>query len=163
MKRTTLLRLLLALSCSICFAATCEDAVDLDSKSDDNGDDTTGNGNNTTEQESFDPNDPGGCNQEEPDYGTCTETEISDYVDCVESTCGDQYRTCLGENYMQGDFTGGKCQNMMECSVGCKCDDTTCQQQCGTKILEGGCMGCMTNMGNCAIPCIPSCMGIPGT
>lgn len=63
------------------------------------------------------------------------ECDTTAYVECSQTECAAGYKTCLGPKYESGDFSGGKCEALMQCVAKSadKCDnnctpDATCEQ-----------------------------------
>jgi hypothetical protein len=83
---------------------------------------------------------------------TCTGEQA--YMDCAMKACGTQYKTCFGNNYAKGDFTGGTCADFIACEMNCPCDATkaTCEGTCtaGLATATGAtCMTCLTTLSTC--------------
>ncbi len=89
----------------------------------------------------------GGCdNQENFDQENCE--GIDDYTECVTTDCDAQYKECLGENYMNGDFTGAPCEAMMTCASSA---DDACDNAC---VPDNACTSCLVKIATCAVNCI---------
>lgn len=82
-------------------------------------------------------------------------------VDCAETQCSDEYETCLGADYLDGDFTGGACADYMDCVVACDEDDCDCQEGCE---MSQACSSCFTTtLGNCvANSCLNEALACAG-
>jgi hypothetical protein len=82
---------------------------------------------------------------------------IDEYTTCVMEACEEEYETCLGPNYLQGDFSGGMCESLAECTETaadpCMCD------------ADSECVNCFVdNLVSCAMTCpLPNCGGGGGT
>lgn len=103
------------------------------------------------------PGTPDGCPPAEgdgtPDTGNCTEADIQNYVNCFMEKCDAQYEQCMGANYMDGDWTGGKCEEFQDCIDACACEDDPCQQNCAMK-MGLDCATCLGGLGVCSQPCL---------
>ncbi len=84
---------------------------------------------------------------------TCTGEAA--YQTCITNACGTQAKTCFGNNYASGDFSGSICADYMGCVMKCPCDSTatTCETSCSTQYLAttagAACMSCVTTLGYC--------------
>jgi hypothetical protein len=81
---------------------------------------------------------------------TCTGEQA--YNDCLTKACGAQAKTCFGNNYIKGDFTGGACSGLITCLMACPCDATgdACMAQCGmTYMTDATCASCTTTLQAC--------------
>jgi hypothetical protein len=76
----------------------------------------------------------------------CTGMEA--YTSCVQTMCDAQYRTCMGDNYRQGDFTGSPCEAFLTCTTNAP---DPCNADC---TQDAECQDCLTNVGQCATACI---------
>lgn len=80
------------------------------------------------------------------------EDPCPEYTECAQNMCDAEYKECLGAGYMDGNFAGGTCEEFMNCSAACACDDTACQQGCSEMHFAGDCQTCMgMTIGTCAL------------
>lgn len=82
---------------------------------------------------------------------------IDEYTTCVMEACEQEYETCLGPNYLQGDFSGGMCESLAECTETAS-DPCTCD-------ADSECINCfIDNLVSCSMTCpLPDCSGGGGT
>ncbi len=131
--------LLVVLIGTLALAAECDDEAD-DSGSSNDGPPSPGS--------------PSGCDNELPEQmKNCTDADFEEYSDCLFETCEDKYKACLGDNYMQGDYTGGTCEALQNCVEACGCDEA-CVEDCSVNNTTPKCLGCMTQLGICGLPCM---------
>ena len=89
--------------------------------------------------------------------GTTDCEGIDEYTECVQEACADEYETCLGPNYKSGNFSGGMCESLADCTEmaddPCSCD------------ADAECINCFVdNLVSCSQTCpLPSCGGGGGT
>jgi len=77
-------------------------------------------------------------------------SECPAYDECMQTACQAEYATCLGENYLEGDFSGGQCEGVFTCIQECDCEET-CSQSC---VLEDeACFGCFFTFVDCSADC----------
>jgi hypothetical protein len=100
------------------------------------------------------------------DTGTgsnCSDSELNDYGDCVLAACDDDYKKCYGDNWKDGDFSGGDCEDYIDCYDKCTCDNvSTCGNDCAAQYMTmtSPCFTCMmSNLSTCGNSCeLPDCM-----
>jgi hypothetical protein len=78
---------------------------------------------------------------------------LDEYTSCVMNACEDEYKTCLGDDYLSGDFSGGMCESLADCTE-TAADPCTCD-------ADAECINCfIENLVSCAMTCpLPSCTG----
>jgi hypothetical protein len=86
------------------------------------------------------------------------------YNECMQESCATEYEGCMGANYQDGDFSGGTCENYMNCVVDCDCDDA-CLEGCE---LDSACTNCFfaLALSSCGSACsdeLNTCAGNQGT
>ncbi len=100
------------------------------------------------------PGSPSGCDNELPEQmKDCTDDDLKEYNDCLFETCEDKYKACLGDNYMQGDYSGGTCEELQNCVDACGCDQA-CVEDCSVNKTTPACLGCITELAFCGMPCM---------
>jgi hypothetical protein len=85
----------------------------------------------------------GACEQEDQS----ADCDIQPYIQCALDECGSEYQTCLGDDFMSGNFSGGACESYMECVTDAP---DQCDHDC---MLDGDCEDCFLNT---LVPCIQS-------
>lgn len=85
--------------------------------------------------------------------GTSDCEGIDEYTACVQEACDAQYKTCLGQNYESGDFSGGMCESLADCTETAS-DPCTCD-------ADAECINCfIENLVSCSMTCpLPDCTG----
>ena len=67
------------------------------------------------------------------------------YVTCVKNKCSAAYKTCLGAGYESGQFSGGTCEDYMNCVSKCN-SGGTCDENCAAECTMGSaCQTCLAN------------------
>lgn len=83
----------------------------------------------------------------------CTQAQIDEYYDCMNTACEDTLRTCYGAQFRAGVY-GGSCADFIECAVDCQCSDSDCTSECPGAQACGDCF----NEHPCGQECsIPTC------
>lgn len=93
-----------------------------------------------------------------PNSGTCTQSELNTYNNCVQNACNTQFVTCYGTGYKSGSFSG-PCGSYMQCQSACACTDTACRNAC---TIPATCTSCLTTIGTCTVSAactVPACLG----
>lgn len=131
-----------------CLLVACgdDDGADSSNNGDGSNDEAaggSGNGSSGNDSTNYTAQElaAGACEQGESD----PDCDIQPYVDCMLDACSTQYETCLGANYMAGDFSGGACEGFMECvnDAPNQCDHDCTQDQ--------ACESCFSTLGSCAL------------
>lgn len=114
--------------------------------------DTSGSGNNTTATTGGDGNACGSVGM-----GMGDSTQCSDFGECAQRECESDYAECMGEDFANGDFSGGACEDMFECLQGCSSGDT-CDTGCAVDCFgdaSEACTNCMLAAGECGAEACP--------
>ena len=78
----------------------------------------------------------------------CDKAQVEAYGACIASACDTQYKSCFGDAYASGTFSG-PCGTYYGCLARCSCNDNNCRQACG--IASADCQLCI---GNTIYPCV---------
>jgi hypothetical protein len=69
---------------------------------------------------------------------------------CLQRACGETYTQCLGQDYANGDYSGGACEATFQCIEACDCEPT-CSEQCYQN--DQACIGCVVGLFLCGYEC----------
>jgi hypothetical protein len=113
-----------------------------------NGNGGSGNGNGGSGNNNGGNGNGNSC---DPMTGQQQDDTCPDYTSCVETACDSNYKTCFGQNYKEGDFSGSPCEAYVECAQGCDCD-TSCLLNCYNN-ASTECSNCFGSFTTCAGSC----------
>ena len=84
----------------------------------------------------------------------CTQDQIDEYSDCINTACEPTLEACYGPDYQSGTYAG-PCKDQLECATEkCDCNDNTCVMNCPGAQM---CLQCFTSK-LCGMSCkIPTC------
>lgn len=104
-------------------------------------------------------NTTGGSNACNPGVGGGSggSEECTEYGNCVQRECASEYEECMGPNFANGDFSGGLCEDYVECANDCQSGDecdTACLLDCFGSI-SNACQSCLTAAGECGEEACP--------
>lgn len=76
--------------------------------------------------------------------------------ECIQEECESEYAECLGPNGANGDFSGGVCEDYMECASDCA-DGDECDFTCVAGCLTDGeaCQTCLEAANECGEQACP--------
>ncbi|HWZ88169.1 MAG TPA: hypothetical protein VNW92_04945 [Polyangiaceae bacterium] len=104
-----------------------------------------------------------GCNPLQTLVQSSNATNCPSFVSCEENTCDGSLRACFGQNYRNGDLSGGRCAGLAACIQNCGCGQG-CLLGCNP---QSDCATCLNSAkqcedGNCQQE-RTSCSGIGGS
>ena len=77
--------------------------------------------------------------------------ECTELDECVMRECQSEYAECMGPNFASGNFSGGTCEDYLECAGECQSGDdcdTACVLDCLGNV-SSACESCLTAVGEC--------------
>jgi hypothetical protein len=89
----------------------------------------------------------GSCTAESTEGGNVTCTGQDEYDACLLAACNNEYKTCLGADYLSGNYTG-TCKTETACILACACDDLSCEMNCYNN-ASADCESCINVMMDC--------------
>jgi hypothetical protein len=92
----------------------------------------------------------GGCSPTDSGSGIAIPANCEPLNQCLQDACGESYTQCLGENYANGDYSGGACEAAFQCVEACGCEPA-CSEQCYQN--DPACVGCVVGLFLCGYEC----------
>jgi len=75
--------------------------------------------------------------------------------ECLTGDCASQLKVAAGDNWPNGDYTGGACADYVTCVAGCACE-LACSLECRKQYVDSGaCLQAMTAVGSCRMGACP--------